>query len=81
MEGLICGILRYLDQTSLVDKEFIIWPKRELFSCRINANNPEQERQTHPAGSGRQSEHKIHSQILPYNGHKRSHIYQSATQR
>ena len=43
-------IFSYLDQTSLVNKGFNIWPKEE-FSCGTNAGNPERERLAHLARS------------------------------
>ena len=33
-------IYSHLYQTSLVNKEFIIWPKKELISCATKAENP-----------------------------------------
>ena len=53
----------HLNRTSLVNKEFIIWPKKN-FSCGTSAGNPKRERWTHLAPSGSQAEHRIRF-ILP----------------
>ena len=34
-------IFSHLEPTSLVNKGFIIWPKRELYTCGTDAGNPE----------------------------------------